>query len=158
VERRVPQDRAGHFRTELFERYPRSEKALVASLVEMYVAGVSTRKVRAVTEELCGHEFSASAIRAMVQTLDGQLEPFAGRPLSEPYPYLVVDARYEKVRDEGRIATQAVQIAIGISLDGRREVLAVEIHEEWIEAIRYLNMAVLREHKKELLLGAGTAA
>ena len=62
LELRVPQDRQGRFRTEVFERYQRSEKALVAALVEMYVQGVSTRKVKAVTEELCGHEFSASTI------------------------------------------------------------------------------------------------
>ncbi|TJU70547.1 MAG: IS256 family transposase, partial [Mesorhizobium sp.] len=60
LELRVPQDRAGRFSTELFERYQRSEKALVSALVEMYVQGVSTRKVKAITEELCGHSFSAS--------------------------------------------------------------------------------------------------
>jgi transposase-like protein len=62
LELRVPQDRAGRFSTELFERYERSEKALVGALVEMYVQGVSTRKVKAVTETLCGHSFSASSI------------------------------------------------------------------------------------------------
>ncbi len=127
IELRVPQDRQGHFRTEVFERYQRGEKALVASLVEMYVQGVSTRKVRAVTEELCGHEFSASAISAMVQRLDEQLEAFASRPLDEPYPYLIVDARYEKVREGGRVGSQAVLIAIGVNWDGRREVLAVDV-------------------------------
>ena len=60
LELRVPQDRQGRFRTEVFERYQRSEKAPVGALTEMYVQGVSTRKVKAVTEELCGHEFSAS--------------------------------------------------------------------------------------------------
>jgi len=60
----VPQDRAGRFSTELFERYQRSERALVAALAEMYVQGVSTRKVKAITEELCGHSFSASSISA----------------------------------------------------------------------------------------------
>lgn len=59
LELRVPQDRQGKFRTEVFERYQRSEKALVSSLMEMYLQGVSTRKVKAITEELCGHEFSA---------------------------------------------------------------------------------------------------
>ena len=69
----------GHFRTEVFERYQRSEKALVASLMEMYIQGVSTRKVKAITEELCGHEFSASTISGMVQKLDEELEQFAQR-------------------------------------------------------------------------------
>src|SRR5690606_38465316 len=64
LELRVPQDRAGRFSTELFERYQRSEQALVATLAEMYVQGVSTRKVKAITEELCGHAFSASTIRS----------------------------------------------------------------------------------------------
>jgi putative transposase len=70
LELRVPQDREGRFSTELFERYQRSEQALVASLAEMYVQGVSTRKVKAVTEELCGHAFSASAISAVNKRLD----------------------------------------------------------------------------------------
>jgi transposase-like protein len=63
LELRVPQDRQGHFRTEVFERYQRSEKALVGALAEMYVQGVSTRKVKAITEELCGHEFSSATVR-----------------------------------------------------------------------------------------------
>src|SRR5207248_3803840 len=93
LELRVPQDRAGRFSTELFERYQRSEKALVAALAEMYVQGVSTRKVKAVTEELCGHSFSASAISDATARLDGMLTAFAERRLSEAYPYLILDAR-----------------------------------------------------------------
>ncbi len=73
LELRVPQDRQGRFRTEIFERYQRSEKALVGAMAEMYVQGVSTRKVKAVTEELCGHEFSASTISRINQTPDEEL-------------------------------------------------------------------------------------
>src|SRR5438477_5589760 len=98
LELRVPQDRTGRFSTELFERYQRSERALVAALAEMYVQGVSTRKVKAITEELCGHSFSASSISAMNQGLDASLAQFAGRPLGEAFPYLILDARYERVR------------------------------------------------------------
>jgi putative transposase len=127
LELRVPQDRQGHFSTQLFERYQRSEKALVSALAEMYIQGVSTRKVKAITEELCGHSFSASAISAVNKTLDDSLDKFARRRLEEPYPYLVVDARYEKVREDGVIRSQAVQIAIGINEEGRRQVLAVEL-------------------------------
>jgi putative transposase len=127
LELRVPQDRQGHFSTQLFERYQRSEKALVSALAEMYVQGVSTRKVKAITEELCGHSFSASSISAVNKTLDESLERFAHRPLEEPYPYLILDARYEKVRDDGVIVSQAVQIAIGINEEGRRQILAVEL-------------------------------
>jgi transposase-like protein len=127
LELRVPQDREGRFSTELFERYQRSERALVATLAEMYVQGVSTRKVKAITEELCGHAFSASAISAINQRLDESLAAFAGRPLAEPFPYLILDARYEKVREAGVVMSQAVLIAVGIDWDGRRQILAVEM-------------------------------
>jgi putative transposase len=127
LELRVPQDRAGRFSTELFARYQRSEKALVAALVEMYVQGVSTRKIKAITEELCGHDFSASAISELNTKLDAQLEAFARRKLEEPMPYLILDARYEKVREGGVICSRAVLVAIGIDWEGRRQILAVEI-------------------------------
>lgn len=127
LELRVPQDRQGRFRTEVFERYQRSEKALVAAMMEMYVQGVSTRKVKAVTEELCGHEFSASTVSEMVKRLDVELERFAQRRLEEEYPYLVLDARYEKVREAGAVRSQAVLMAIGINREGRRCVLAAEL-------------------------------
>ena len=127
LELRVPQDRQGRFRTEVFERYQRSEKALVAALAEMYVQGVSTRKVKAVTEELCGHEFSASTISRINQGLDEELEKFARRRLEEAYPYLILDARYEKVREEGVIRSRAVWVAMGINWEGRRCVLGVEV-------------------------------
>src|SRR5215472_17155363 len=84
LELRVPQDRAGRFSTALFERYQRSEKALVGALCEMYVQGVSTRKVKAITEELCGHEFSASAVSQINKALDASLKAFCERRLAEP--------------------------------------------------------------------------
>ena len=127
LELRVPQDRDGRFSTELFERYQRSERALVATLAEMYVQGVSTRKVKAITEELCGHAFSASSISAINKRLDESLAAFARRPLQEPFAYLILDARYEKVREAGVVASQAVLIAVGIDWDGRRQILAVEM-------------------------------
>jgi transposase-like protein len=91
------------------------------------VQGVSTRKVKAISEELCGHEFSASTISALNKKLDGELARFAGRELEEEYPYLIVDARYEKVRENGVIQSRAVQVAIGIDWEGRRQVLGVEL-------------------------------
>jgi putative transposase len=97
----------------VFERYQRSEKALVAALAEMYIQGVSTRKVKEITEQLCGHEFSAATISQVTEKLDGELQKFARRSLEEEYPYLVVDARYEEVREDGVIASRAVQVAIG---------------------------------------------
>ena len=127
LELRVPQDRAGRFSTELFERYQRSEKALVSALAEMYVQGVSTRKVKAVTETLCGHEFSATTISEANKSLDAALTAFSRRRLREAYPYLILDARYERVREDGVIASQAVLIAVAVDGDGRRQVLAVEL-------------------------------
>ena len=131
LELRVPQDRMGRFSTELFERYQRSEKALVGTLAEMYVQGVSTRKVKAVTEALCGHSFSASSISAINKSLDEGLKAFAERRLNESYPYLILDARYEKVREGGVIVSQAVLVAVAVDEDGRRQILAIELaHRE----------------------------
>ncbi|GAA0303032.1 IS256-like element ISRm5 family transposase [Sphingomonas oligophenolica] len=126
LELRVPQDRDGRFSTELFERYQRSEQALVASLAEMYVQGVSTRKVKAITEELCGHSFSASTISAINKRLDESLTAFARRRLDEPFAYLIIDAKYEKVRQAGVVRSCAVLVALGVDWEGRRQILAVE--------------------------------
>jgi transposase-like protein len=127
IELRVPQDREGRFSTELFRRYQRSEQALVATLAQMYVQGVSTRKVKAITEELCGHAFSASAISEINTSLDEALAAFATRRLDEPFPYLILDARYEKVREGGVVRSSAVLIAIGVDWEGRRQILAVDM-------------------------------
>jgi len=127
IELQVPQDRQGRFSTKVFERYQRSEKAFVTALSEMYIQGVSTRKVTKITEQLCGHEVSASTISTLNRKLDAQLHQFASRPLDQEYPYLILDARYEKVREDGVIRSRAVLVAIGINWEGRREVLAVEL-------------------------------
>lgn len=127
LELRVPQDRDGRFSTELFERYQRSEQALVAALAEMYVQGVSTRKVKAITEELCGHSFSASTISAINKRLDEGLTAFARRRLDEPFAYLIIDAKYEKVRQAGVVRSCAVLVALGVDWEGRRQILAVEL-------------------------------
>jgi putative transposase len=127
IELRVPQDRDGTFSTELFARYQRSEQALVATLMEMYLQGVSTRKVAAITEELCGTAFSKSQVSAVVGRLDPELKAWRERPLTAAaYPYLVVDARYEHARVDGRVVTLGVLVVAGVRADGRREVLAVE--------------------------------
>ena len=127
LELRVPQDRDGRFSTEVFDRYQRSEKALVCTLAEIYVQGVSTRKVKAVTEQLCGHSVSASTVSRVREELAGQLGQFAERPLEEASPYLVLDARYERVREAGVICSRAVLIAVGITEEGRRCVLGVDL-------------------------------
>ncbi len=92
----------------MFERYQRSERALVAALAEMYVQGVSTRKVKAITEGLCGHSFSASSLSAINPRLDASLAQFTGRPVTEASLSLIPDARYERVREAGVIVSQAV--------------------------------------------------
>lgn len=143
LELRVPQDRSGRFSTQVFERYQRSEKALVSSLAEMYVQGVSTRKVKKITEQLCGQSFSASTVSSINKKLDGQLRLFADRRLEEEYPYLVLDARYERVREDGVIRKRAVLVAIGINWEGRRCVLGVDLanresRTSWKEALEGL--------------------
>src|SRR5215207_1523225 len=124
----VPQDREGTFSTRLFARYQRNEKALCLALMEMYVEGVSTRKVKEVTEELCGTSFSKSLISQLAGSLDSELGAWRSRRLeAKAYPYLFVDARYEKVRVDHRIVSQGVLIVSGIREDGFREILAVEV-------------------------------
>jgi transposase-like protein len=132
----IPQDREGTFSTRLFARYQRNEKALVLALMEMYVEGVSTRKVKDVTEELCGTSFSKSLVSQLATRLDAELEAWRSRPLEgEGYPYLFVDARYEKVRVGSSIVSQGVLVVSGVrQTDGRREILAVEVADTESEA------------------------
>ncbi len=131
----VPQDREGTFSTRLFSRYQRNEKALVLALMEMYVEGVSTRKVKEVTEELCGTSFSKSLVSSLAGSLDSELEAWRNRRLeAEAYPYLFVDARYEKARVDGRVVSQGVLVVSGVRDDGMREILAVEVADTESEA------------------------
>jgi len=134
VELRVPQDREGTFSTEVFGRYQRTEQALVLTLMEMDVQGVSTRKVAAITEQLCGTSFSKSQVSALAGRLDGDLAAWRERPLTATYPYLSVDARYEHVRVDGQVISQGVLIVAGVRDDGRREILAVEVADTESEA------------------------
>jgi len=121
----VPKDREGRFQTELFEKYQRSEKALVLAIAEMYVQGVSTRKVKKITEELCGLEISKSQVSALAKGLDTEITKWRKRPLEKGYPYLVVDALYEKVRHGGSVVSRGVLTVTGIDEEGYREVLGV---------------------------------
>ena len=131
----VPQDREGTFSTRLFSRYQRNEKALVLALMEMYVEGVSTRKVAEVTEALCGTSFSKSLVSSLAGSLDAEMEAWRSRPLeAEAYPYLFVDARYEKVRVGPRVVSQGVLLVSGVRDDGLREILAVEVADTESEA------------------------
>ena len=122
----VPQVREGGFYPSALEKGLRSERALVTTLAEMYVQGVSTRKVKAITEELCGIEVSAMQVSRAAAQLDAVLQEWRERRLGE-ITYLYVDARYEKVREAGQVRDAAVLVASGITPAGERQVLGVSV-------------------------------
>ena len=131
----VPQDREGTFSTRLFSRYQRNEKALVLALMQMYIEGVSTRKVKEITEELCGTSFSKSLVSSLAGSLDSELEAWRMRRLeAASYPYVFVDARYEKVRVDHKVVSQGVLIVSAVRDDGLREILGVEVADTESEA------------------------
>ena len=130
----VPQDREGTFRTELFERYQRSEKALVLALVEMYLQGVSTRKVQRITEKLCGRRIKRSQVSSLTADLEAHVQAWRSRRLKGVWPYLVVDARYEDVRQGPHVVSQAVLTVVGIGEEGYREVLGTYLGDSESEA------------------------
>ncbi|NCQ11956.1 MAG: IS256 family transposase [Bacteroidetes bacterium] len=131
IELEVPRDRDGTFQTAIFERYQRCEKALLLALMEMTIQGVSTRKVRKITEELCGTTFSASMVSSLCSELDAELESWRNRPLEGEWPYLFVDAVYHKVRYNKKVVSMAVAVVTGVNLEGRRSVLGIEVfHSE----------------------------
>jgi len=122
----VPQTRGVEFYPSALERGERSERALKLAVAEMYVQGVSTRKVAAVMQELCGTEVSSAQVSRASQLLDEELQKWRERPLSET-PYLILDARYEKVRIDGKVIGCAVLTAIGILPSGKRSILGVSV-------------------------------
>lgn len=133
----VPRLRSGEFSHELFERYQRAEQALVLTMMEMVLQGVSTRKVTKITEELCGTSFSKSTVSQLCKGLDETVQAFRNRPLEKRYPFvMVVDAMYVKVRELGRVRSKALLIAMGVNEEGYREVLGFtlwdsETHLGW---------------------------
>lgn len=122
----VPQVRDGGFYPSALEKGLRSERALTLTLAEMYVQGVSTRKVAAIVEQLCGAAVSSSQVSRASASLDETLEAWRNRSLGEIH-YLFLDARYEKVRQEGQIRDAAVLMAVGVAADGRRQILGVSV-------------------------------
>jgi putative transposase len=122
----VPQVREGGFYPEALEKGLRSERALILALAEMYVQGVSTRKVKAITEQLCGMEVSSAQVSNAAALLDTELEKWRTRPLGE-YLYLFLDAYYEQVREDGQVRHLAVLVAVGVNPDGKREILGVSV-------------------------------
>lgn len=127
---KVPRTRDGHFSTELFERYQRHEKALLATMLEMYIQGVSTRKVSKVIDCLCGKTFSKSFVSSLTSQLDEDVETWRNSDLSAVcYPYLLADVLYLKVREKGKVLSKACHIAIGISAQGKREIIGLTLSD-----------------------------
>lgn len=126
LELAVPQVREGGFYPQSLEKGLRSERALKLALAEMDVAGVSTRKVARITEQLCGFEVSSSQVSRCAALLDEELSLWRQRPLGA-YPYVVLDARYESIRHGGQVVDAAVLIALGVRADGKRELLGVSV-------------------------------
>jgi len=141
----VPQVREGGFYAQALEKGLRSERALTLTLAEMYVQGVSTRKVAAITAQLCGTAISSSQVSRATALLDETLEAWRNRPLGE-IVYLLLDARYEKVRLDGQIRDVAVLIASGIDPTGRRQILgvSVSISEQEVHWRTFLQSLVAR--------------
>jgi putative transposase len=124
---RVPRHRNGKFSTELFARYQRSEQALILAMMEMVINGVSTRKVEAITQELCGKSFSKSTVSALCKQLDPMVHAFRTRPLESHYPFLIVDALYLKVREDHRVESRGLLIAVGVNEEGYREIIGFQV-------------------------------
>ena len=125
---RVPQVRDGQFSTELFARYQRSEQALILTLMELVVNGVSTRKVARITEELCGTSFPKSTVSDLCQALDPLVTAWNERDLrAQRYPFVLVDALVLKVREGGRVRAVSALLAIGVNEQGFREILGLQV-------------------------------
>lgn len=127
LELEVPRHRNSPFKTVLFENYQRNEQALISTMMEMVVQGVSTRNIQKVTEELCGEGFSKSTVSEICRELDIPVKAFKERLLPEKYPFIIADAMYIKVREEHRIRSKALLLAIGINPEGRKEVLGFDV-------------------------------
>ena len=139
----VPQTRDGSFSTDIFRRYQRSEQAFVLALMEMVVQGVSTRKVSAITEELCGANFSKSTVSALCAGLEPRVRAFNERRLEGDYPFVLVDAMFIKSREDDRVVSRGALIVTGVSSEGYRSILGVRIGDTesfttWDETFRWL--------------------
>ena len=144
VELTVPRHRNVPFKTLVFENYKRSEAALVTTMAEMVVAGVSTAKVGRVMEEICGKSFSKQSVSEACAELDGAVEAFRGRPLGS-YLFAMADATYLKVRVDHRIVSRALMVAIGFTPGGAKEVIGVALAEAETKATWTAFLRSLRE-------------
>lgn len=124
----VPRHRNQAFKTMVFENYSRSEAALIASMTEMVINGVSTRKVSQVVETLCGTSYSKSTVSELCRDLDKSVEAFRNRPLTEAYPFLTLDATYFKVRENHRIVSKALMLGYATNEKGIREIVGFGVY------------------------------
>lgn len=150
IELQVPRHRNIPFKTTLFDNYQRNEQALIATMMEMVVQGVSTRKVQKVTEELCGESFSKSTVSEICKELDVPVKRFKERILPEHYPFIIADALYLKVREDHRVRSKALYVAIGINRDGRKEILGFDVYDseksnKWKEFFENLKSRGLKD-------------
>lgn len=125
----VPRHREQPFKTMIFDNYCRSEAALIASMAEMVINGVSTRKISTVMETLCGQSYSKSTVSEVCKELDQAVNSFKKRPLDGTYPFLYVDATYFKVRENHRITSKAFMVAMAITAEGKREIIGFEVYD-----------------------------
>lgn len=150
---KVPRTRNGEFATDVFEKYARCDKALLLSMLEMVVNGVSTRKVTKIMEELCGESVSKSMVSNLTKKLDPLVNDWANRPLNVMYfPYLFVDAMYIKVREHNKVVSKAVYIAMGVNEQNKREIIGLKVdHSEsetsWREFFESLKSRGLQSPK-----------
>ena len=140
----VPRHRNQPFKSMIFENYSRSEAALVSTMTEMVVNGVSTRKVSKVVETLCGTSFSKSTVSELCKDLDHDVNKFRNRPLTQDYPFLYVDATYFKTRENHRTISKALFIAMAINHTGRREIIGFNTYEKESKDTWYLFMQSLK--------------
>jgi putative transposase len=125
---KVPRTRNGEFSTSVFEKYARCDQALVISMLEMFINGVSTRKVSNIVEQLCGESISKSLVSSLTQKLDPIVNDWSKRPLNVMYyPYIFVDAMYIKVREHNKVVSKAVYIATAITEMNTREILGLSV-------------------------------
>jgi transposase-like protein len=146
------------FETKVFDRYSRTEKALVNAIIESYLQGVSTRNIENVISRLGVNQLSASYVSKVGRELDAKVQEFMKKPLDSHYPYLFIDASYFKVRDETRYVNKALLVIIGVQTDGHREVLATRVADAECELNWEGRFSDLKNHglaKVDLIVSDG---
>jgi len=153
IKLKVPRTRDGEFSTTVFQKYKRCEQALILSMIEMVVNGVSTRKVSKIVEELCGKSVSKSLVSNLIKSLDPEINEWRNRPLNILYfPYVYVDALYIKVRENDKVVSKSVHVACGVNENGHREIIGLRVNhtesnESWGSFFDYLKSRGLQSPK-----------